>query len=87
MHSFANLSYNAKVLASMLGLTAEERVLSYLPLAHIVERVGVELLFLYLGARIFFAESVQTFVADLHRARPTTLSEKRRAPVRSSNGP
>jgi long-chain acyl-CoA synthetase len=86
MHSFANLSYNAKVLASMLGLTADERVLSYLPLAHIVERVGVELLFIYLGARIFFAESLHTFLADLHRAQPTTFATVPRLLVKFQQG-
>jgi long-chain acyl-CoA synthetase len=71
MHTFAAFAYNAKTLAAQLHLTAEERILSYLPLAHIVERVGVEFLFLLLGGRIFFAESLETFIADLQRARPT----------------
>jgi long-chain acyl-CoA synthetase len=72
MHSFGSLTYNLKILTSPLNdLTAEERVLSYLPLAHIVERVAVEMLFLHLGARIFFTEGLETFVADLRRAQPT----------------
>jgi long-chain acyl-CoA synthetase len=71
MHSFGNFSYNAKTLASMIGLTSEERILSYLPLAHIVERVAVEFLFVFLGARIFFTEGLETFITDLRRAQPT----------------
>jgi long-chain acyl-CoA synthetase len=71
MHSFAGFSYNASTLASMLDFTSGGRILSYLPLAHIVERVGVEFLFTFLGARVFFTEGLETFIADLHRARPT----------------
>jgi len=71
MHTFAGLSYNATALNALLGLTSEERVLSYLPLAHIVERIAVESFFLWLGAHIFFTEGLETFVQDLRRARPT----------------
>ena len=40
MHSFNTLGYDAKILAALINLNARERVLSYLPLAHIVERAG-----------------------------------------------
>jgi long-chain acyl-CoA synthetase len=47
-------------------------VLSYLPLAHIFERAWIEAV---PGRRrtchVFFAEALDTFVADLQRARPT----------------
>jgi long-chain acyl-CoA synthetase len=71
MHSFASLSFNARCLAELLEMNTDQRMLSYLPLAHIVERVGIETLALFLGCRIFFVEGVHTFVADVHRARPT----------------
>jgi long-chain acyl-CoA synthetase len=71
MHSFASLAFCAGAATRLLGITAEERVLSYLPLAHIVERVGIEVAALMLGFRIFFSEGVETFLVDLHRARPT----------------
>jgi long-chain acyl-CoA synthetase len=71
MHTFAALGYNAKTLVDFLSLRAEDRVLSYLPLAHIVERVGVEFIGLTLGSHIYFSEGVQTFIQDLQRARPT----------------
>ncbi len=71
MHSFAAFTYNAKVVGALLGLTADQRILSYLPLAHIVERVGAEAVTLYLGSRIFFTGGLDTFLADLQRARPT----------------
>ena len=46
-------------------------MLSYLPLAHIVERAGMEGTAVYLGYRVFFTEGIDTFLADLARARPT----------------
>ena len=53
------------------GLT-ENRMLSYLPLAHIFERTWVEGASLVSGTtHLFFAESLDTFVKDLNRARPT----------------
>jgi long-subunit acyl-CoA synthetase (AMP-forming) len=50
----------------------EGRLLSYLPLAHALERAWVEGASLVDGGnRVFFAESLDTFVEDLRRARPT----------------
>ncbi|HEV3329871.1 MAG TPA: AMP-binding protein [Bryobacteraceae bacterium] len=71
MHSFAAFTYNANIISEMLGMAGDQRVLSYLPLAHIVERVGVEALTVLLGSRIFFTEGLDTFLADLQRAQPT----------------
>jgi long-chain acyl-CoA synthetase len=71
MHSFANLAYDAKTLAELIGLTEKERFFSYLPLAHIVERAGLEGCSLYLGCRVFFTRGIETFLADLSNAQPT----------------
>ena len=71
MHSFFNLAYNAKALARLIGLTEKERFISYLPLAHIVERAGLEGNAFQLGCRVFFAAGIETFLADLNRAQPT----------------
>jgi long-chain acyl-CoA synthetase len=71
MHNFGALSYNAKALVAQLALSTPQRILSYLPLAHIVERVGVEFVALLLSSRIFFTEGIETFVTDLRRAQPT----------------
>ena len=71
MHSFNTIGFDAKVLAEMIKLNARERVLSYLPLAHIVERAGMEGTAVYLGYRIFFSEGIDTFLIYLNRARPT----------------
>jgi len=71
MHRFSALAFDAKILMGKLGLTKPQRVLSYLPLAHIVERAGVEALSYRLGSHLFFSEGLDTFLQDLHRARPT----------------
>ena len=50
----------------------DSRMLSYLPLAHSFERSWVEAASLADGGtRIYFAESLDTFLQDLQRARPT----------------
>lgn len=46
------------------------RAISYLPLAHIVERSN-EYVALYTGCEVFFVESLDTFIDDLQYARPT----------------
>jgi long-chain acyl-CoA synthetase len=71
MHRFGSLAFNAGILTDVLGLKNDERVLSYLPLAHIVERAGIEANAFVLGWHLFFTEGLETFLADLHRARPT----------------
>jgi long-subunit acyl-CoA synthetase (AMP-forming) len=55
-----------------VGQDVEGRMLSYLPLAHAFERAWIEASSLVDGhTRIYFAESLETFVDDLRRARPT----------------
>ncbi len=71
MHRFLGFAFIAASAAELLDLTHEERVLSYLPLAHIVERGGVEATAFHLGWQLFFTEGIETFLEDLHRARPT----------------
>jgi long-chain acyl-CoA synthetase len=71
MHRFGAFSYFAKTAADLLGLGAEDRLLSYLPLAHIIERCACEALGLFLGFHVYFTEGLETFLTDLKRAGPT----------------
>ncbi len=71
VHGFDSFAHTAKALQIVLKSTADERALSYLPLAHVAERCLIEAQSLYVGFRIYFAESLDTFLADLQRARPT----------------
>jgi long-chain acyl-CoA synthetase len=71
MHRFGSFAFDARILTNALNLTSGQRVLSYLPLAHIVERAGVEANALLRGWHLFFTEGIETFLEDLQRARPT----------------
>lgn len=71
MHRFGSFAFCAKRLTALLGVEKEVRVLSYLPLAHIVERAGVEGPAFQSGAHLYFTEGLATFFEDLKRAQPT----------------
>lgn len=71
IHTFGSMSRPAHRLVSVLDFTTADRGFSYLPLAHLMERLLVECTSFYSGARVYFAESLDTFVEDLKRARPT----------------
>lgn len=71
MHRFGSFAFNARLLTGALDLSMEQRVLSYLPLAHIVERAGIEANALLHAWHLYFTEGIETFLEDLHRARPT----------------
>ncbi|MCG8612206.1 MAG: AMP-binding protein [Pseudomonadales bacterium] len=71
MLSFFNMAYSAEGVIKALDIHSDERMLSYLPLSHVFERFVVEMGSVYKGFHLFFAESLDTFVADLRRAKPT----------------
>ncbi len=71
MHCFNTFGVVGSHFKTLIPIGEEDRMLSYLPLAHALERVGIENLSTYYGCRVFFSESLATFVADLRRAAPT----------------
>ncbi len=71
VHSFGTMVAAPKGLGEMFGITNEDRMLSYLPLAHVAERAAVETGSLYFGFHVYFANSLDTFQQDLQRSRPT----------------
>jgi long-chain acyl-CoA synthetase len=78
MHSFEHITRAAEGIAhdtqSRIGKAVKNRMLSYLPLAHVFERAWVEAASLVDGnTHLFFAESLDTFVNDLNRAKPITF--------------
>lgn len=73
MHNFSNLGFAASHATELFGVGEDDRVLSYLPLCHVAERMFVELASIYSGQTVFFAESLETFLEDLKRARPTVI--------------
>ena len=78
MHSFERITAASlgivNEIKSRVGAERHNRVLSYLPLAHVFERAWVECGSLVDGnTHLYFAESLDTFLQDLNRARPTTF--------------
>jgi long-chain acyl-CoA synthetase len=86
MHNFGGF---AKAIAAGLTRTPidqNSRMLSYLPLSHIVERNLVEHGVLATGMQLYFAESLDTFTLDLQRAQPTTFFSVPRLWVKFQQG-
>ena len=78
MHSFERATAASEGVAhyirSTMGPGVEIRELSYLPLAHIFERSWIECTALLDGnTHVFFAETLDTFLQDLNRARPNVF--------------
>lgn len=73
MHSFQGLSMMGKSIAPALQESSKgnDRILSYLPLAHIAERAIVETNALFKPLEIFFVDNQETFLEDLKRSRAT----------------
>lgn len=71
MHSFRTMISVADGLQQLFPVGPDERMLSYLPLAHVAERAAVQTQSLYYGFQLYFATSLDTFQEDLQRARPT----------------
>lgn len=74
VHSVYAFSYAACWALTVLDdLSDNERFFSYLPLSHIAERMLVEMGGLYSGGTISFAESLDTFAANLKDTKPTVF--------------
>ena len=86
MHSFGNFAAATAAALQRIQLGPEDRLLSYLPLSHIVERTYLEHTLLARGFDVFFAESLDTFIADLQRARPTLFASVPRLYLKFQQG-
>ncbi|MCG9697823.1 AMP-binding protein [Shewanella sp. Isolate11] len=73
IQTFASFEWTCKAVVRDLKTDVEDRLLSYLPLAHITERVAIEGSSFYSGSCVAFVESLDSFVADVQRARPTVF--------------
>ncbi|MEM7138688.1 MAG: AMP-binding protein [Myxococcota bacterium] len=71
MHSFGAIANAVDGITKIFGANENDRMLSYLPLAHVYERFNVECQGLRAGYPIFFAETLDSFLTDLNRAAPT----------------
>ena len=73
-HTFSTSSQTARALNQFFDYSADDRMLSYLPLAHVMERSIVFVPSMMFGFQVFFADSLDTFVEDMQRARPTIFA-------------
>jgi long-chain acyl-CoA synthetase len=67
-----NFLSNVQVCIEIIGFTSKDVVLSLLPLSHSLERM-VTFVYLYVGATIGYAESVDTVAQNLLEIRPTVM--------------
>ena len=68
-----NFRSNAHACCGIVGFTHEEVFLSFLPLAHVFERMGGHYLPLSCGATIAYAESPFTVARNMKEVRPTVM--------------
>jgi long-chain acyl-CoA synthetase len=87
MHSFGTFAWGTRSgLERVPQIDENARMLSYLPLSHVAERTLVEHGQLAKGMHVYFAESLETFTADLQRARPTVFFSVPRLWVKFQQG-
>ncbi len=86
MHSFATFAWSIAAGLKRVPIDFNARMISYLPLAHVAERALIEHALLATGMQVFFAESLDTFTADLQRARPTAFFSVPRLWVKFQQG-
>jgi long-chain acyl-CoA synthetase len=74
MHKFHNFGWAAEKAMNELNLGFHnQRFFSYLPLSHIAEKLLVEMGSIYTGSQVSFAESLDTFAANLAESKPTVF--------------
>ncbi|MEZ4846302.1 MAG: AMP-binding protein [Bdellovibrionota bacterium] len=73
MLSHENIVSNTVASAKMISITEDDISLSFLPLSHLFERMAGFFCFMYFGATIYFAESMDTIAANMLEVRPTIL--------------
>jgi len=72
MLSHANFASNVESLASIIPFGAKDTDLSFLPLSHVLERLGT-FAFMSRGVSMAYAESIETVAQDLQEVKPTIM--------------
>ncbi len=72
MLSHGNFVSNSKALDAVTDFVHTDQILSFLPLSHVLERMTT-FSFLYKGASIAYAESIDTVAENLVEVRPTIM--------------
>jgi long-chain acyl-CoA synthetase len=86
MFTFEAFEFVAQNAIARLGFKSTDRFFSYLPLSHIAERMLVEMVSLYAGGQVSFAESLQTFAQNLAETKPTIFLGVHRIWTRFQHG-
>jgi len=73
MLSHHNFVSNVLGTQEVIDLSTSDRALSFLPLSHVLERMGGFFTMLYSGVGIAFAESVETVPRDMLDVQPTIM--------------
>jgi len=71
--TYRNIGFGVTTGVETLKYSSSDRLISYLPLAHITERAMTEYVSLYHGCTVTFNESLETFAEDLRNAEVTTF--------------
>ncbi|MFC3193984.1 AMP-binding protein [Marinicella sediminis] len=71
MISFRAVQAAMNLVKSIIVINQQDRFVSYLPLAHVAERMAVECGALYNGSTVSFIRSLETFTIDVKNAQPT----------------
>ncbi|MGA8417858.1 MAG: long-chain fatty acid--CoA ligase [Candidatus Dormiibacterota bacterium] len=71
MATHGNLIAAIDAIGPIVMLSPRDRVLSYLPLAHILERLNSEVRLYYVGSPLWFASSLAAMPGEVHELRPT----------------
>ena len=73
MQCFSTLLAGAQQMKNTFGGSGADRLLSYLPLAHVAERIFIQSSSMAVGCTVYFANTLETFIEDLNRAKPTVF--------------
>jgi long-chain acyl-CoA synthetase len=86
VHTFRSMAWGVTSATRRVRMDVRDRYISYLPLAHVAERMLIEQASLRYGGHVFFAEALDTFIQDLQRARPTIFFSVPRLWVKFQQG-
>jgi long-chain acyl-CoA synthetase len=73
VYSFAGAGHSTRNISETFRMTAEDRLISYLPMAHGFERIVVGFMSMYCGCTIGFNDSQMTFSVDMQAVNPTVF--------------
>jgi long-chain acyl-CoA synthetase len=71
MLSYGAFNWTVNQLTTTIAINEHDRLFSYLPLAHITERIYIYGSSVLLGVQTSFPESLETFIDDVKTQRPT----------------